>query len=260
MVRGLYMASTGMLLQTARMDAISNDLANTNTTGYKKDVVVAESFEDVLIKRLGGTNQDIKPLVDVGYMSFGVKVSDVYTQFAQGSLIMTTSKTDLALQGDGFFVIDTGAEEMYTRDGAFEINQYSQLVTQEGYAVMGLEGPIQVMEDIEDGVLNVEASLDIRENGDVYFGGEFIDTIRVVNVDDPQLLEKRTDDLFALGTAQLEESDALVISSYLEASNVNVVQGMVDMITVSRSYEASQKLVQVHDDLLNKAINEVGRA
>ncbi|OOB76969.1 MAG: flagellar basal body protein [Epulopiscium sp. Nuni2H_MBin003] len=255
MVRGLYTAATGMLVQTTRMDLISNDLANVNTTAYKKDVAVAESFDEVLMKRLYGPQDSPFQLVDIGSMTYGAKISDVYTHYMQGSLIKTDHNNNLALQGDGFFQVETDAGVRLTRDGGFSIDQTGALVTKEGYGVMGEDGPINLGADFfESG-----SPMYIRQDGQIQVGDEIVDTLSIVNVEDPQMLIKGADNLYE-AQGDTIASTATVLQGYLESSNVNPVTAMVDMITVSRIYEASQRMVQVHDELLNKAVNEVGKA
>ncbi|MGL5677330.1 MAG: flagellar hook-basal body protein, partial [Cellulosilyticaceae bacterium] len=133
MIRGLYTAATGMNAQAKKMDVISNDLANVNTAGYKKDDVVISSFPEVLMSKIGGGNAT--PDGPIGRMALGVRVDEVYTQFSQGSLVKTDGLVDIAIQGDGFFVVETPAGMAYTRDGKFSITADGMLVTKEGYAV-----------------------------------------------------------------------------------------------------------------------------
>lgn len=254
MIRGLYIAGTGMNVQTKKLDVISNDLANVNTTGYKKDDAVIASFNEVLTYRLKDMENNIPNDRAIGSMNFGARVDQIYTQFAQGSLVKTDGLVDLALQGDGFFTVQTPNGMAYTRDGKFSINGEGALVTKEGYAVMGEDGPIEFGEDY----LTNGGKLAVGEKGTITVDGREIDTLALVKFNDNQGLTKREDNLYlANGGAELFEGS--VMQGYIEASNVNPVTAMVDMITVSRAYEANQKMIQVHDNLLGKAVNEVGR-
>ncbi|MGL4345931.1 MAG: flagellar hook-basal body complex protein, partial [Cellulosilyticaceae bacterium] len=117
MIRGLYTAATGMNVQSKKMDIISNDLANVNTTGYKKDQVVVASFPEMLTQRIGDRQNGMSNDKTIGKMTFGAKVDDVVTQFVQGSLVKTDGMVDVALHGAGFFVVQTPNGQMYTRDG-----------------------------------------------------------------------------------------------------------------------------------------------
>lgn len=254
MIRGLYIAGTGMNVQTKRLDVISNDLANVNTTGYKKDEAVVSSFNEVLTYRMKDMENNIPNNGAIGKMNFGARIDEIYTQFAQGSLIKTDGLVDVALQGDGFFTVETPAGVAYTRDGKFSINAEGNLVTKEGYAVLGENGPIEIGEEY----LNNGGTLTIGEKGEITLNGQAIDTLNLVSFTDNGALTKKEDNLYS-ATAQGETFGGTVIQGYTEASNVNPVTAMVDMITVSRAYEANQKMIQVHDTLLGKAVNEVGK-
>nr|WP_307991063.1 flagellar basal-body rod protein FlgF [uncultured Niameybacter sp.] len=255
MIRGLYIAGTGMNVQTKRLDVISNDLANVNTTGYKKDEAVVSSFNEVLTYRMKDMENNVPNNGAIGTMNFGARIDEIYTQFAQGSLIKTDGLVDVALQGDGFFAVETPEGVAYTRDGKFSINSEGNLVTKEGYAVLGENGPIEIGEDY----LNNGGKLTIGEKGEITLDGQLIDTLELVKFADNRALTKREDNLY-IGNGQGDTFEGTVIQGYTESSNVNPVTAMVDMITVSRAYEANQKMIQVHDTLLGKAVNEVGRA
>lgn len=254
MIRGLYTAAAGMNVQSKKMDVISNDLANVNTTGYKKDTTVISSFQDVLIKRMGDMQNKVPNNGTVGTMSLGARVDEVYTEFTQGSVISTSETMDVAIQGDGFFVVDTPAGEAYTRDGNFSINQYGDIVTKEGYAVMGQNGPLSLGEDF----LSEGGSVVIKADGQIYLGSSYIDTLDMTNFENKRALTKLDDNLYT-STDGRTDFEGSLLQGFLEASNVNSVTAMVDMITVARAYEANQKVLQTHDTLLGKAVNEVGR-
>lgn len=255
MVRGLYIANTGMNVQTKKMDIISNDLANVNTTGYKKDVAVMSSFPEILTARIEDIQNHVPNNGVIGTMNFGVKLDGVYTQHVQGSLMNSGNPTDLSLQGDGFFQINTPNGVKYTRDGGFSINQDGALVTKEGYGVLGENGPVQLGGEF----LSRGGELQIKSNGDITIDNEIVDRLSIVAFADNQSLNKIADNLYEGDGAQIPFTGS-VLQGFLEASNVNPVTAMVDMITVSRAYEANQKMIQVQDSLLAKSVNELGRA
>lgn len=254
MVRGLYTAAMGMNVQAKRLDMISNDLANTDTTGYKKDVAVVSSFKEQYLKRVNDTEQFISNEGRVGKMVYGAKVDEIYTDFTQGSVISTGLETDLAVQGEGFFTVQTSNGIAYTRDGNFSINQFGTLVTKEGYPVMGQEGAIELGE----AYFTQGNKLVVQGNGEIYVGSEYIDTLDMASFQDPTSLTKTNDNLYTT-TDPRSEFTGSVIQSFLETSNVNTVSAMVDMITVSRAYESNQKMIQTQDSMLDKAVNELGR-
>lgn len=255
MIRGLYTAGTGMNVQTKRMDVISNDLANVNTTGYKKDDAVVSSFQEVLTYRMKDMQNNIPNNNAIGSMTLGARIDEIYTQFAQGSLIKTDGLVDMAIQGDGFFTVETPAGVAYTRDGKFSINADGELVTKEGYNVLGSNGIVEIGEDF----LNNGGKLTVGEKGEITLDGAFIDQLELVSFDDNRQLTKREDNLYVTEGANALPFEGTLIQGYTEASNVNPVTAMVDMITVSRAYETNQKMIQVHDTLLGKAVNDVGR-
>ena len=267
MIRGLYTSGLGMTTQMKRLDVISNNLANVNTSGYKKDDAIVSSFPEMLMTRINDTkningainNHDynnIKIPVPIGKVTLGVQVDEIYTNFTQGSFIRTDEKFNLAIQGEGFFVINTpGGEERFSRDGSFVVDINGQLKTQEGNLVMGDEGVITLDEDYLTQVHEVF----VDDIGTIIIDGEYIDTIRMVSFEDNNSLKKIGDNLYE-GTDTPTPFEGKILQGYVEGSNVNPVAAMVDMITVSRTYEANQKMIQVHDSLMGKAVNEIGKA
>ena len=254
MVKGLYTAATGMNVQSKRLEVISNDLANTTTTGYKRDVAVVSSFGKVLMNRLEDTQRNVPNENSIGEMTYGAKIDEVYTDFTQGSIIPTGEKTDLAIQGDGFFVVQTPNGIAYTRDGGFSINQNGELVTKEGYLVQGSEGSITLGEEF----LSTSGNISIGKKGEFSLNGELIDTLRIVQFPENTDMDKLSDNLYT-STGTGVPFEGTLIQGYLESANVNPVTAMVDMITVSRAYETNQKMIQTQDNLLGKAVNELGR-
>ncbi|MDF2594593.1 MAG: flagellar basal-body rod protein FlgF [Clostridia bacterium] len=256
MVRGLYTAATGMNVQAKKMDIISNDLANVNTTGYKKDTAVVGSFPQILASRLNDVQNHVPNNGVIGGMSLGARIEEIYTNFTQGSVIKTDGMVDLAIQGEGFFAVQTPTDMLYTRDGNFSINQAGEMVTKEGYYVLSQEGqPITFGEEF----LSNGGQVVVKEGGEVYRGAEFVDTIALVRFEDNGTLQKADNNLYR-SEEQALPFQGSVLQGFLESSNVNPVTAMVDMITVSRAYEANQKVIQTQDSLLGKAVNEVGRA
>ncbi|MBP3888878.1 MAG: flagellar hook-basal body protein [Cellulosilyticum sp.] len=254
MVRGLYTAAMGMNVQAKRLDIVSNDLANAGTTGYKKDVAVVSSFKEEYLARLNDQQNFAPNNAIIGKITYGAKIDEVYTDFTQGSVRATSSPNDLAIQGDGFFTVQTPNGLAYTRDGNFMINQFGQLVTSEGYNVMGQEGAIELGEDY----FTQGNSIVVQGNGEIYLDGAYIDTLDIANFTDNRSLTKLDDNLYT-STGERGEFTGGIIQSFLETSNVNTVSAMVDMITVARAYETNQKMVQTQDSLLGKAVNELGR-
>ena len=258
MIRGLYTSGYGMLTLNRKMDTVSNNMANVNTYGFKKDTVVFEEFSDVMAKRFSDTG-NIPPgrPVNIGNMTLYNDIAEVHTDYTQGSFENTGKSTDFAINGDdsAFFCVavpdpNNNYREYYTRDGAFVVDSAGRLVTKDGFSVMGNRGAIQL-----DG-----SDFTVTENGEIIQNGETIDTIKIRKFENPESLRKYGGNLV---TATNESRDAgfsgKVQQGFVELSNVDSVREMVDMITVLRAYESNQKMIQVQDSTLEKAVNEVGR-
>ena len=256
MVRCLYTAYTGMLNQQKKMDTLSNNLANADTTGYKKEGVTAKTFETQLaIKVKDGSNAYIDQ--QIGKLNLGVKIGENYTDYSQGSYRYTGNIYDLALGGDGFFNISfmnkAGEQSVkYTRDGNFTIDNEGALRTQDGDYVLGESGEIYIPTNAVD--------VSINKLGEIYADGEYIDTIKITDFEDYNYLKKYGENMYdAVDGATEKEPTATIDQGYLEQSNINVVTEMVNMISLSRTYEANQKLIQTMDDALDKSANQIGK-
>lgn len=256
MIRGLYTAASGMIMEMVRNDTISNNLANVNTVGFKKDVAVFNNFNKLFIQRLNnppaikGEKFSIYHPIRIGNVGTGVKVDAICVDHSNGHLQQTENPLDLALQGDGFFVVETPSGLRYTRDGAFSLNNRGELVTRDGFRVLGENGFI---------VIN-GTEVNIGEDGNVQVDGKFIDRIQIVDFEDRRVLRKVGRTLFmAPLNAPVVSGSAKVLSRNLEMPNVEIATEMVNMITAMRSYEINQKAIHTEDEMLSKVINEVGK-
>jgi len=256
MIRGLYTSAWSMKANNKKMDVISNNLANVNTTAFKKDTVVFESFPDLLAVRVNDTRSRLNPSGRVGTLELGSDVGEVYTYFNQGQLVKTDNYFDLAISNSStaFFtvqVIDENgqAREFYTRDGAFTTDHEGFLATKDGHRVLGLNGPILIGE----GKFSVEG------DGTIIKDNEVAGRLLIRDFTDTTTLRKYGNNLLARTDETQERAfEGTIMQGHLEQSNVNIIKEMVDMITVIRSYEANQKIIQAHDSTLGKAVNEVG--
>lgn len=253
MTRGLYTAYTGMLAQQQKLDTISNNLANVNTAAFKKDSVVFESFEQMYMSRI---NDPEEPGVHrIGKATFGVKVGEIFSNFEQGPLQQTDDPLNLALDGSGMFAVGTYDKEgnlieKYTRDGSFGLNSKGQVVTKDGYFLLGENGPI---------TLN---SNDVRiiEDGKILDGSTKIDQIKIMDFENTNTMKKVAGGIFEKTEAtNAKEFSGKVVQGFIEGSNVNSIEEMVNMINVMRTYESNQKIISTYDETMGKAVNEVGR-
>lgn len=249
MERGLYTAGTAMLTLQKQMDVVANNFANLQTVGFKEDSMVSRSFNDMLISRINDTNM-VNTYTEVGPHNLGIHVDQVITNFVTGSLTQTDKNTDMAIDGDGFFVVQTPQGERYTRNGEFALTRDGMLITNDGYPVMG-----------ENGVINVgNGDFSVNTSGDVMVNGNIVDRIRLVRFNDNGGLRKEGNNLynnFSAGAAL--NSDALIRQNMIETSNVSMIDSVVDMMTIYRNYESNQKVIQIIDGTLNKAANDLGR-
>lgn len=256
MVRGLYSAYTGMINQQKRLDTITNNLANASTTAYKREGATARAFNEYLTVKVNDrtTGYITQP---IGNMSLGVKIGENYTDYTQGSFKSTENTYDVAIEGNGFFSISFTNKKgeqsiMYTRDGEFTIDSEGALRTKDGDYVQGEGGDIYIPVEATD--------VAITSTGEIYADGQYIDKLPVVDFENYDYLKKYGENMYqAIDGAVQTESTALLHQGYLETSNINVVNEMVEMITISRAYESSQKAVQTADAMLDKSVNEVGR-
>lgn len=254
MIRGWYTGASGMNAQQNRLDAISNNLANVDTAGYKRDITVSKSFPELLIRRtnLDGVYEtpfgsaEAAPVI--GKLGLGIETNENYTDFAQGSFRQTDRNTDVAFGGKGFFAVQTPLGERYTRDGNFIIGKEGILETKDGYPVLGEKGFIRIENDRftvnEDGIISSQED------------SEVIDRFKVVRFDNERYLKKMGNNLYSSneisGLAHIAEGSERpkFLQGYMETSNVNVVNEMVQMIEVNRAYEANQKTITSEDSMM----------
>ncbi len=251
MLRCLYIAATGMLTQRSKMDVITNNITNADTSGYKTDRMISRSFEDMLLERMNDP-AILSRRPDVGPLNTGTHIDEIVTDFSGGPLEETGETTDLALEGDGFFCVQTPQGISYTRSGNFYVNAEGDLVTQEGYYVLGQNG----------GRLHVgSANFTATEDGSIWSDGALAGTLRVVRFADTGVLRKAGDNLYVpYGNAQPAIMEAPVVKQgFLEGSNVDIATAMVDMLTVSRAYESNQKIINMVDGTLDRAVNDIAR-
>lgn len=244
MVNGLYTARNGMMLLQEMVDNTTHNLANANTTGFKKSLMA--SMAQVDIRR----NDEFKLHQDEDH-----QMSENYVDWEQGSFVGTENSFDLALEGNGFFSIETDNGTRYTRNGSFTRNGMGELVTLQGNHVL----------DVNGGVIHLDEATDfsVSESGAVYADGKNVAQLAVVDFTNKRTsLVREGYNLFATKD-ETEKPEAAqnfrVKQGFVETSNVNVVDAMVELIRFQRNYEMDQKAVQSCDETLQKAVTEIGR-
>ena len=233
---GMYAALTGNLSAQRRLDVISNNLANAGTTGFKADQI---QFESVLANVKNPTQAPVFS-------------NDRYsTDYSPGALQRTENPLDVALEGDGFFVVNTPQGTAYTRQGNFHRGAGGRLVTADGYEVQGNNGPIVV----------AGGRIDIAGDGAVTVNGAVAGTLAKVDFPKPYALEKAGGGLFVPAGPQAAPAATAteVKQGYLESSNVKVVVEMARMIEASRYFEICTKAVKSYDDMTARAANDLGK-
>jgi flagellar basal-body rod protein FlgG len=253
----LYSAASGMDAQQINLNTISNNIANVNTTGFKKSKI---EFQDLFYQtsrpagRESGAGNIAPTSVELGNGSQVVSTSKVFTQ---GQLSQTDEKLDLAIQGDGFLEIERpDGTSAYTRDGALKIGADGRVMTSEGYPVIGGFQPVPAG----------TSAIGISAGGDVTMttpNGTQTFQIQLVRFTNPAGLQSIGGSLFletpASGVPEIgnpgENGFGTVMQGYLETSNVNVVEEMVGMILAQRAYEMNSKSIQSVDDMLQRVSN-----
>lgn len=257
MFKGLYTAYTGMINEQNRMDTMTNNLANVTTVGFKKEGTTSQSFDDILTVKIKDASVGTSNVRRIGIDNPGVKIGENYVDYTQGSFRLTENTYDLALSGDGFFVVEfqnkAGETSMkYTRAGNFTLNRAGFLTTEEGDYVLDTNNRRIRLDTLKDS--------EIRQDGTIEQDDVEVARIKVVDFADYNYLQRYGETYFEpIEGAEEINADADVISGYLEMSNVQSVQEMVNLISITRQYESNQKIIQTYDDTMDVAVNQLGR-
>jgi flagellar basal-body rod protein FlgF len=244
---GMLEAVRGCVKEEVRADVIANNLANASVIGFKRDRI---SFKNMLMGTDQGSTDSTSGTTDTSGTQTDLSLVHIQTDFSGGPLRHTGNSLDVALNGRGFFKIQTPDGVRYTRKGNFSCDGQGVLMTQDGNPVLGKGGPITISgKDVV-----------IDKSGRVLVDGSEVGQLDLTDVAQPELLEKVGGTFFsaAEGTEELPlPEETSVKQEYVEDSNVNIPEEMVTMIHSLRAYESYQKAIQVLDGLNNKAINDV---
>jgi len=251
----IYMAATGALAYEKRLQIISNNLANVQTAGFKKDRGLFRAFD---LSEVG--NNELRVNASRSQAPAYWMLFSSYTDFSSSGMKKTGNPFDLAISGNGFFCVQTPDGVQYTRRGDFTVNAEDMLVTQEGWKVMGQGGEIQLKMSKPS---NLKREFSVSEDGYVTIDGAQVDRLRIVDFTQSHALEKAGHNYYrALKPEALEDldEDFKVSQGFLELSNVNTISMMTELIEVLRGYESYQKMMRSMDDMNGKLIQDVGRA
>lgn len=258
MSKGIFTAVSGAMAQSARLDTVANNLANLNTTGFKRDGQLFREYLTSYNKEPGTIEVPRIPAsIESFYATNGgdksfVELDGTFSDFSQGTIRPTGNNLDVALEGEGFFEVATPEGSRYTRAGNFSVDGEGRLVTKQGFPVQRTGGGEFKF---------ASANVNIGSNGEVFENGQSLGKLSLVKFGNKDALMKQGANLFTLKNnldAQIAEAvDAKVNQGFLEGSNVNVVREMTDMITATRTFESTQKAIQAYDQMASKVVNEV---
>jgi flagellar basal-body rod protein FlgF len=231
MIKGLFTSSSNLHSKVQNMDIVANNLANLNTTGFKRELPFSE-----IIARFN--NENIKQLTD----------------FTQGTLLSTNNPLDLALSGNVFFTLETPDGTEYTKKGQFQLNDEGYLVNEQGYKVLGESGPIN-LSGVE---LDEDNKVTVSKSGVIKIGDKIVDELQVVKLDESQSLIRKKGLNFDTenGTyIEAEKETYEVQQGFIEESNVNPVLEMQAMININKEFESTQKVISSIDQSLAKVVD-----
>lgn len=288
MLRGLYTAAAGMISQQNRHDTVTNNIANMNTPGYKQKYAVTHSFPDMLLHLTG--SQDVDNGKSIGKLNTGVFAEESLQVNLQGDLMQTNQFSDFAIVSDigvpgvnfdssgkavaadgtlifqpqAFFTVqNANGETRYTRDGQFKLDEQGFLTLPDGSRVLAADGnPFRIPAGVTLNDLTLTSDNQLLNPLTGASAGQLL----LTRVDNPNDLIREGDGKFKL--ADGEEAAARPINAqdrvevrqgFVERSNVDASQSMVDLMSAARAYEANQKVIQFYDKSLDKAVNEIGR-
>ena len=250
MISGSFEAINASRNEELHLSIISNNLANISVAGFKKDRLAFESFLRNQLNSEVPESPGGQVVEDLQLYRRLVKVS---TDLGQGNLRQTGNPLDLALSGPGFFKVNTPQGVRYTRNGSFKLTQDGMIVTQSGAPVLGKSGPINA----SGGEITVD------EQGAVFVDGNQVDTLSLATFAPSERLEKEGNSLYLPGPDAVEgtkgEGETVVGQGYLEDSNVQATEELIQMLYTVRAYESYQKMIRSLADLDSKAVNDAGR-
>jgi flagellar basal-body rod protein FlgG len=256
MINSLWVAKTGMQAQQTQLDVISHNLANVSTNGFKRGQAV---FEDLIYQNLrqsGAASSEQTQLPTGLQLGLGVRTVATSRTFTQGNLQQSSNNLDVAINGNGFFQVQMpDGTTGYTRDGAFQVNSQGQMVTSGGYL---LSGGITIPADARSVTISNSGQISVVQGNNP--APTVVGQLELASFINPAGLEPRGQNLYtetaSSGAPQTGAPGANglgpVLQGYLESSNVNVVQELVNMIQTQRAYEMNSKAIQTSDQMLQK--------
>ena len=262
MYQGFYNLTSGMLTQSRNLNVISNNMANVQTAGYKRDKMVSTTFQEEMLYRTGKRyKEDAQPLATTSK----IRAADrTYVNYEQGGFDMTDGILDFAMADRGFFCIDTPAGVRYTRNGSFHVDNEGYLALNGVGRVQGTDGqPIRI--DNENFTVDSVGNISVAE---VSGGGEEGETttevrqlgrLRVVDFEDYEQLHKEDYGVFSTGQEPQNVEQPAVMWKMLEKSNVDMMEEMVSMMSSQRALQSAAQVLKMYDQIMSKSVTDIGR-
>ncbi|MFP4528981.1 MAG: flagellar hook-basal body protein [Candidatus Kapaibacterium sp.] len=254
MLKELFTAALGMTPQQTRMEVTANNLANANTTGFKRGSVFERNLIDARANfyNVPGDVEDDDPPIGS------------YVDFSAGSFEQTSNPLDVAIDTNGFFVVsDEDGNQYFTRNGHFELSQDGTIIAKDGKALMGRDGPINISKEFASDKMitrdTTKVDIKITESGEVFANDFHAGTIQIARVENLYQINKVSDqDFVATDGAEitmLDPEEVMLRQGWLEGSNVDVVKEMVTMIELQRMFEAGSKVIHTNNETLDRSIS-----
>lgn len=246
LVKGIYTAASGMMLQQTKQDVLANNIANSNTNSFKRQLAIASEYPTMQISRYEkGEEKSWQP---IGPLGNGAVLSEVTTDFSMGSIVQTGVTTDMVLGENNYFVVETPQGERFTRSGSFKVNYEGLLTTSQGFPLLDDNGEY----------IFTEPGFTVDKQGNITVDGVMTATLLLLNFDDRSALAPIGDNLYVSDDDNyIEAEDPQLMQGFLEQSNANAVREMVTLLEAVRTYEMLQKAVQAEDELIQTAVDKV---
>lgn len=246
MIRSFYTATSGVITENKNLTVRSNNIANINTAGFKKDTPLTQSFANMLLTRVA--TDDVGAIGEGDFMNIS---RGVYTDHTQGAFDETGRPLDFAIQGDGYFVTqDEEGNQYFTRDGAFYLDDAGYLSHVRGGQVLSTDGlPIQLYGD----------NFAVTAQGDIIENGALVARLAVETIDQPDTMAKVGEGFFARPDDAEAIEGATVLWQVLERSNVNITQEMSEAIANSRHFQTCSQVMKIIDELTQKTVTEISK-
>lgn len=245
MIRGIYTATSALRAATMQQTRLAHNVSNLQTTGFKQILTRREAYENL---RMGEYDTDAASMIRGldGGLEQGLLIPEEIIDFSQGVLEVTDRPLDLALEGDGFFRLQTADGERYTRDGSFHRDSLGRLVSRDGHLVLGENGQPLTL---------AAGPVNVSPEGIVLAGGQVAGRLGLASFADNGELSRENDNLFRAEAAPLAADAVRVHQGYLEGSNAEESVQVMEMMRVMRLYEASQRSLQTQDRALSYVLS-----